>query len=138
MRAREWRLACVLCASLASGLPACAPEDPAPLEAERAKLLSDTVPRDEYWREVERKGTALREQRSAEQRSARATAERAQVAASLEQLRALVADAQRVNAEVVTQIDALTQQTEKLRARGRSLESFLANTGPPDVGARAP
>jgi hypothetical protein len=61
-------------------LAACQREDPAPLEAEKAAFLASTVPRDEYWHEVEHKGVALREQRAAEQRSARATAERAQVA----------------------------------------------------------
>jgi hypothetical protein len=121
--------------SLAGALLGCAREDPAPLEAERTALLASTVPRDEYWREVERKGVALRDQRSAEQRSARAVAERAQVSASVQQLNRAVVDAKRVNADVAAQSDSLAQQTEKLRARERALEAFLARTGPPDVAA---
>jgi len=127
-------LALALCAALGG----CAREDPAPLEAERAKLLASTVPRDDYWKQVERKGTALKAQHAAEQRSGRAAAEHAQVATAIEQLRAAVADAQRVNGAIVDQIAALDQQQEKLRARGRELQAYLARTGPPDVGAQGP
>jgi len=134
MRQRSPWLALALCA----GLAACAREDPAPLEAERAKLLASTVPRDDYWKQVERKGTALKAQRAAEQRSARAAAEHAPLATAIEQLRAAVADAQRVNGAIVDQIAALDQQQEKLRVRGRELEAYLARTGPPDVGAQGP
>ncbi|HXZ84609.1 MAG TPA: hypothetical protein VEI82_03875 [Myxococcota bacterium] len=134
MQPRGRWLALALCA----GLVACTREDPAPLEAERAKLLASTVPRDDYWKQVERKGTALKEQRAAEQRSARAEAEHAQLATAIAQLRAAVADAQRVNAAVVDQLNALDQQEEKLRARGRQLAAYLARTGPPDVGAQGP
>jgi hypothetical protein len=135
MRARSHWLALALCAALAG----CQRQDPVPgLEAERAKLLASTVPRGDYWKQVERRGVALKEQRGAEQRSASAAAEHAQVATAIEQLRASVADAQRVNAQVVAQSDALDQQKEKLRARGRELEAYLARTGPPDVGAHGP
>jgi predicted nucleic acid-binding Zn-ribbon protein len=136
MRALAVTLALALC--LAGTLAACSPEDPAPLEAERAKLLETTVPRDDYWREVERKGSALRAQRAAEQRSARAATEKAQLSAALEQLRTSVADAKRVNAQVEQQLAGLDQEAEKLRARQRELQSFLARTGPPDVGAPKP
>jgi hypothetical protein len=134
MQPRSRWLALALCAGLAS----CAREDPAPLEAERAKLLASTVARDDYWKQVERKGTALKEQHGAEQRSTRAAAEQAQVATAIAQLRAAVSDAQRVNAAVVDQMNALDQQQERLRARGRQLEAYLARTGPPDVGAQGP
>jgi hypothetical protein len=135
MRARSYWLALALCAALAS----CQKEDPVPgLEAERAKLLASTVPRDDYWKQVEKKGIALKTQRAAEQRSASAAAEHAQVTTAIEQLRAAVADAQRVNAQVVTQNDALDEQREKIRTHGRELESYLARTGPPDVGAGPP
>jgi hypothetical protein len=132
MPARALRLALV-CLALA----ACQREDPAPLEAEKAQLLASTVPRDAYWKEVERKGVALKEQRATEQRSARAAAERAQVMTAVAQLEAAVADAKNVNAQIVTQRAGLTAQTDKLRARQRVLESFLARTGPPDVAAPA-
>ncbi|HTO69263.1 MAG TPA: hypothetical protein VMR31_05325 [Myxococcota bacterium] len=135
MRAGTHWLALALCLALA----ACQREDPVPgLEAERAKLLASTVPRDDYWKQVERKGTALKAQRAAEQRSARATAEHAQVAAALEQLRKSVDDARHVNASVVAQMAALDAQTEKARVRGRELAAYLARTGPPDVGAAGP
>jgi hypothetical protein len=136
MRARTSGPALLL--ALVAGLAGCAREDPAPLEAERAKLLASTVPRDDYWKQVERKGTALKEQHAAEQRSARAAAEHAQVEVSIAQLRTSVADAQRVNAAVTDQIAALDQQQQKLHARGRELEAYLARTGPPDVGAPGP
>jgi len=115
----------------------CKPEDPAPFEAERAQLLASTVPRDEYWKEVEHKGSALKDQRAAEQRSARANAERAQLTTSIDQLRTQVEDAKRTNQSVVEHIQSLSQQEEKLRERQRLLESFLARTGPPDVAAPA-
>jgi hypothetical protein len=136
MRARShWLVFFALCAALAG----CQREDPVPgLEAERAQLLASTVPRDDYWKQVERKGVALKAQRAAEQRSAVAAGERAQLTTAIEQLRGSVADAQRVNAQVVTQGDALDRQSEKIRARGRELEAYLARTGPPDVGARPP
>jgi chromosome segregation ATPase len=134
MRPRKPWLGLVLCA----GLAACAREDPAPLEAERAKLLASTVPRDDYWKQVEREGIALKVKRAAEQRSARAAAEHAQLATAIAQLRSAVADAQRVNGAIVHQIAALDRQQEKLRARGRELEAYLARTGPPDVGAQGP
>ena len=136
MRARRLALAWLAAGALATGPAACKPEDPAPFEAEKAKLLAETVPRDDYWKEVERKGTALREQRAAEQRSAKANTERAQIATALEQLRALVADAQRVNAGAAAQIAGLDQQLNKFRAREHALEAYLARTGPPDVGAQ--
>jgi hypothetical protein len=135
MRARSHWLALALCAALAS----CQGEDPVPgLEAERAQLLASTVPRDDYWKQVERKGIALKAQRAAEQRSTIAAAERAQLVPAIEQMRTSVADAQRVNAQVVAQGEALEQQKEKTRARGRELEAYLARTGPPDVGAPGP
>ncbi|MFI5317399.1 MAG: hypothetical protein ACHQ6T_16995 [Myxococcota bacterium] len=49
-----------------------------------------------------------------------------------------MADAKNVNSQIVAQIDTLTQQTEKLHARERDLQGFLARTGPPDVGAPGP
>jgi len=121
-----------------AGPLACKPEDPAPFEAERANLLATTVPRDDYWREVERKGTALKTQKAADQRSARVAADAAQISAALEQMRTAVSDAQRVNAQVEEQIAELDQRAEKLRGRQRELEAFLARTGPPDVGAKKP
>jgi hypothetical protein len=135
MRTRSQWLVPALCLALAS----CQRDDPVPgLEAERAKLLAATVPRDDYWKEVERKGTALKTQHAAEQRSKNAATERAPVLAAIAQLRTAVADAQRVNANVAAQIASLDQQMEKLRARGRELEAYLARTGPPEVGAQAP
>jgi hypothetical protein len=135
MRARSHRLALALCAALAS----CQREELVPgLEAERANLLASSVPREDYWKQVERKGVALKAQRAAEQRSASAAAQRPQLANAIEQLRMSVADAERVNAQVVTQSDALEQQKEKLRARARELEAYLARTGPPEVGASGP
>jgi hypothetical protein len=135
MLVRSYWLALALCVALAG----CQREDPVPgLEAERAALLASTVPKDDYWKQVERKGVALKAQRAAEQRSANATAQRPPLGAAIEQLRASVADAQRVNAQVVAQSQALDQQKEKMRARGRELEAYLARTGPPDVGAPGP
>ena len=123
--------------TLASSL-SCKPEDPAPLEAERAKLLESTVPKDDYWREVERKGTALKTQKAAAQRSARAAADRAQIEPAIEQMRKALADAKQVNAQVEEQVAGLDAQSKKLHARQQELESYLARTGPPDVGAKKP
>ncbi|HTO52200.1 MAG TPA: hypothetical protein VMR50_02355 [Myxococcota bacterium] len=132
MRARSHWLALALCAALAS----CQREDPVPgLEAERAQLLATTVPRDEYWKEVERKGVALKAQRAAEQRSQQAETERSQIVTVQQQLQTAVNDAKNVNEQIVKQRDGLIAQTEKQRARQRELESFLARTGPPDVAA---
>ena len=131
-------LACALALFFAAGPVACKPEDPAPLEAERAKLLESTVLKDEYWHEVERKGTALREQKAADQRSARAAAERAQIATASSELAQRIAESQAINANASAQLDGLTQQIGKLQTRQGEIQRFLAQTGPPDVGAKGP
>jgi hypothetical protein len=119
-------------------LAGCEREDPLALEAERQALLDSTVPRDEYWHQVERKGVALREQRAADQRRERAVAERARFATEAAQLTALVADARRVNADVLAQIDATERKRSELASRATELERYLASQGPAPVGAPAP
>lgn len=95
-------------------------EDPVPkLEAELAALVARTRPKAEFWAEVERKGSLMKEQRELENELSRTRTAIAALAPEREQLAAAIAQSRQTNA---LSEDALTRN----RAEAGRLEAEVA------------
>jgi chromosome segregation ATPase len=116
-------------------------EDPVPkLQHEKQALLDATVPREEFWSEVERKGALLKEQRAADAERAETNTRADAVRAETEPVATALAQARQVNAQTEA---ALAQDREELArlerevaARQATLDGFAArgSTGAAEGG----
>ena len=106
------------------------PEEVAALEAREQEILSSTVPKTEFWAEVERKGHAVEGEKPLRREIETARARLAAAGSGIEGLRASLAEARGVNAqaeEVRAKVDAEAQRLEALAAaQEAALDGFAA------------
>ena len=106
------------------------PEEVAALEARKQEILSSTVPKPEFWAEVERKGHAVEGEKPLRREIEAARARLAAAGSGIEGLRAALAEARGVNAqaeEVRAKVEAEAQRLEGLAAAQEAeLEGFAA------------
>ena len=128
MRGRGVQLG--LAALLALGTGCSHPEEVAALEARKQEILSSTVPKPEFWAEVERKGHAVDGEKPLQREIETARARLAAVGSGIEGLRASLAEARGVNAqaeEVRAKVEAEAQRLEALAAgQEAALDGFAA------------
>jgi len=120
-------LACALwCAATAA---ACRGEDPVPaLEARRAALLAATVPKKDFWDEVQRKGAALKARQDLEAEARKLASDRARGEAELAALEAQLARARdaalAAEADLARLIAAADAARAERRARAAVVRDF--------------
>jgi len=119
-----------LAALLALGAGCSHPEEVAALEARKQEILSSTVPKPEFWTEVERKGHAVDGEKPLRREIETARARLAGVESGIEGLRASRAEARDVNGqaeEVRAKVETEAQRLEGLAAaQEAALEGFAA------------
>jgi hypothetical protein len=117
-------------------------EDLGPLEAEKAKLLESTVPKQEYWTEVGRKGTALRELRAVEAGLQDYDGRKAQLEATAAAVAPRIAEAEAINGRIEDQKRELQRGLAALRDERARLQAFIGDAPlpprPPPVPAAPP
>jgi len=108
------------------GIESCEKEELQALETERQRLLDTTVPKQEFWDQVGRKGEAAKQLRQAEKEIADARAQLAGFQASAEPTREAIANAREVNARAEEIRRDATAQRDALRVELHGVEAKLA------------
>jgi hypothetical protein len=119
-------------AALVSGFCLCAcvdHEEIAALEAERDAFVAKTVPKDEYWKEVARKGAALRDGRGVQPDVAALEQRAAQARSGIEQFGARIAEASEINGRLEQQLEEQRANERKLAAQAQKLSAFVGSAG---------
>jgi chromosome segregation ATPase len=106
------------------------PEEVAALEARKQELLATTVPKAEFWAEVERKGHAIEPEKALQREIESARARLAAADSGIASLRAGLSEARDVNGqaeEVRAKVEAEAQRVEGLTAaQEAALAGFAA------------
>jgi hypothetical protein len=104
----------------------CGGDDPVPaLEAEKQALLASSVPKAEFWAEVERKGKAVKQEKAAEAELTALAARELELDPRIAQTSAALADARRVNGEADEVLRKARAESERLTAECAKREAKL-------------
>jgi hypothetical protein len=132
---RGRRLAPLLLVLLAG---ACVDEEAvAALEAERQELQDKTVAKELYWKEVGRKGQALRELRAVRPDLRELELRRAQAESLEQQLAPRIAEAEAINERIAGQLDQLRANLDQLAESLAELDEFVKREGVEDSSPAA-
>ena len=113
------------------GIESCEQDELQKLEAERQRLLDTTVPKQEFWDQVGRKGESAKQLRQLEKEIAEARAQQTGMDASAAPTREALANARDVNARAEEiRRDALAQR-DALKVELSAAQAKLARWGAP-------
>jgi len=113
------------------GIESCEKEELQALETERQRLLDTTVPKQEFWDQVGRKGESAKQLRQVQKDIDDAKAKLANAAANAEPTRQAVASAREVNARAEEIRRDAVAQRDALRVELHDAEAKLARWSAP-------
>jgi len=119
------RVALALAAILLLGAR-CGGDDRVPaLEAEKQALLASSVPKAEFWAEVERKGKAVKQEKAAAAELTTLAARELELDPRIAQTSAALADARRVNGDAEEVLRKARAESERLEGERAKREAKL-------------
>jgi len=108
------------------------------LEAKKAEILEHTRPKQEFWDQVERKGHALKQEKSASEEIAALQAKADATRTALDSMRKQVEDAQAMNAKASDVLSSQVTQRDAAENEVAKNEATLASFGERQRGGGSP
>jgi hypothetical protein len=118
-----------LCA-LALSLACVDAEEVAALQAERDTFLEKTVPKDEYWREVTRKGTAIKALRGIPPATGEFAQRTAQAQSMAQAMEPKLPEVREINQRLADQLAQLRAKVAELGTQEAALAKFIGDEHP--------